>query len=70
MSDTGEEMTTVLSALTKILENQQKQSENRDQQITKIMQTQQELTERITKLSTPNHKKPSNASPPPRSALY
>ena len=67
MSTTGsEEMTTVLSALTKILESQEKQSANRDEQLTSILATQKQLTEKIAHITASAPKKPTNASPAPR----
>ena len=67
MSTTGsEEMTTVLSALTKILESQEKQSANRDEQLTSILATQKQLTEKIAHITASTPKKPTNASPAPR----
>ena len=66
MSEEKDEMTTVLSALTKILENQQQQSTNRDEQITSILDTQRQLTERIAHMTPSTPRKPTNASPLPR----
>ena len=66
MSEENDEMTTVLSALTKILENQQQQSTNRDEHITSILDTQRQLTERIAHMTSSTPRKPTNASPPPR----
>ena len=61
-----EEIATVLSTLTKILEAQQQQSSTRDEQINSILDTQKLLTERIAKMTSSTPKKPTNASPPPR----
>ena len=67
MSATGsDEMTTVLSALTKILEAQEKQSASRDEQLTSILATQKQLTEKIAHITASAPKKPTNASPAPR----
>ena len=62
----SEEMTTVLNALTKILESQHQQSISRDEQLTSILATQKLLTDKIEHLTSTSPKKPTNASPPPR----
>ena len=59
-------MTTVLNALTKILQSQQKQSTDRDEQLTSMLATQKQLTEQIAHITTSSPKKPTSASPPPR----
>ena len=61
------EINNVLAALTQILQNQQVQSENRDQQINEVIESQRQLTERIAALTTgATPKKPTNATPAPR----
>ena len=61
------EINNVLAALTQILQNQQTQSENRDQQINEVIESQRQLTERIAALTTgATPKKPTNATPAPR----